>query len=270
MSEIWIEKNNIKFVSFQTFDKGGSVLHGTTSRVGGVSPPPYNELNLGVFSDDKKENVNKNIEIFTQELDIDRKRFIFSRQIHKDQITAVYKEHLDRNRAEDFFIDQNDALVTNVKGIMLAVFSADCPSVSVFDPVRNAIGIAHAGWKGTVLKIAIQMLHKMKLEYGTRPVDCLAAIGPSIKQCCYEISENVVIHIRSVIPYWQDFTEYDSEKKKWKLSLQDANFRQLISAGVKESSIVWSKYCTCCDTDDFFSFRKEGITGRQVAFIMLK
>ena len=164
-----------------------------------------------------------------------------------------------------------DALITNEKNLPLLLFFADCTPILIFDPVHQAIGVAHGGWKGTVQKIAAKTIEAMEAEFGTNPADCLVGIGPAIGACCYEVGENVRVAVTATFPQQQDTLLSSVSTDKWKLDLWQANRCQLEDAGVLPDKIDMANSCTQCNADVFFSYRADaGHTGRIGALLCLK
>jgi hypothetical protein len=165
-------------------------------------------------------------------------------------------------------IPDTDALITAEQGIPLMLFFADCVPVLIFDPVGKAVAAVHAGWKGTVASIGQKAVLAMQERFGTRPEDCLAAIGPSIGPCCYEVDQPVVEALEQAFPWWEDLIIPRGER--WMLDLWEANRRQLEAIGVHKRNIEISGVCTSCNTELFYSHRAEkGKTGRFGAIISL-
>ena len=162
-----------------------------------------------------------------------------------------------------------DAVVTALPGIALTILTADCVPILLYDPVRRAVGSVHAGWAGTVKGVARRAVEAMSAAYGTDPSDLLAAIGPSIGPCCYEVDGRVMGPLRGAFPGWDGLAAM-GRPGKWQLDLWKSNRQVLASAGVKDSNIVVMALCTACNTDKFYSHRKSGgKTGRMAAVAML-
>jgi len=210
------------------------------------------------------------------------------RQIHSDLIHLVDEQANQRNGTTNLHL-AGDGLITRTPGVLLAVLTADCLPIILADPKRRAIGVFHAGWRGTVRRIVEKGVGEMRRCFGTRPEDVRAAIGPGIHQCCYEIGPEVREQFESQFAYADDLfrevKESDSIREKYPLlfltarppghgeisnriflDLAEANRRQLIDVGVRAKNIHVSPLCTACRTDLLFSHRAEkGITGRMMA-----
>jgi len=260
----------LTYLSIPEFEATGLVQHGFSTRLGGYSQPPYASLNLGLHVGDEKETVIKNRQSFGQVLGISWEKMVAAEQIHGDAIHIVTEADIGKGAADyATAIKATDALITDQSGIPLSTYYADCVPIFFLDPVTPAIGLAHAGWKGTVARIGAKTLRKMNEVYGSKAKNCLIAIGPSIGPCCYEVDEYV--RNKFAEQSWQLEEIFKPEKQKWRLDLQKANRLALLEAGALPENIFISNYCTRCRTDLFFSYRaEEGKTGRMAAVIMLK
>ena len=266
-------------------------VHGFSTRVGGFTTAYGSKtLNLGFTKDDARENVEKNRSKLLLSIGAADTRkpwpLVSLRQIHSDIIHVV-------SSAPGGPLT-GDGLITNVPGIILAVMTADCLPVLLADKKNRVVGAFHAGWRGTVQRIAEKGLGIMRREFGTRPEDVFAAIGPGIQQCCYEVGSELKDKFDSQFSYggelFQEVKHYDDVHEKYPLlfmnmrapghgdqciklhlSLREANQRQLLEAGVPQKQISCLEQCTSCDTRQFFSHRAEkGQTGRMMALIGIK
>lgn len=237
---------------FTTFP---SLVTGESTRHGGVSPAPYNSLNLGGSTKDEPENVLENNKRFFQSLNIDFENVAKSLQVHGAEILTVTAA----GRYEGY-----DALITNISNIQLAVTIADCTPILIFDPIKKAVAAIHAGWRGTVQEIVLKTGLAMQKEYGTNPEDCLAYIGTCIDECSFEVGEDVADNFNS------SFKRWDDEKNKFFVDLKSANKEQLIRFGIKPENIEVSPFSTVLNNEDYFSYRYEnGLTGRMLVTIGL-
>ena len=256
---------------FPAWEKYKFLVHGFSSRLGGVSLTPYASLNLGFHTGDDPANVRRNREILTGQLGFGLADLVAGQQVHGDKVAVIGPD--DRGKGgEDMAsaIPATDALVTATPGIPLIAFFADCVPVLLVDPDTPAVGVAHAGWKGTVSKIVCRALETMHQTFGTKPGNCLAGIGPSVGSCCYEVGEEVADEVRRVFPRGGRLL-LRSGKPRLCLDLWEANRIALLESGVLPENILIGGFCTCCRPDLFFSYRAEqGQTGRLGALIMLK
>lgn len=261
--------NGVMYFSIPKFDKTGVVKNCFTSRVGGVSTNQYNSLNLGLKTDDKEENIIENYRLICEGIDISINDLVCSDQIHKDNIKIVKEKDRGKGVIKDSDIVGIDALITNVKKVALVTVYADCVPIFLLDPKQKVIALAHAGWRGTVLKIANKVVRKMMEEFDTDPSDCLAAIGPSIGKCCYEVDQNVVDKFNKNFTNTDKFV-FSKGNNKYMLDLWKANRIALEEIGILERNITISNMCTMCNKEILFSHRADdGLTGRMAAIMEL-
>lgn len=254
---------------FSHFDDS-QVIHAVSTRLGGKSQAPFASLNLGLHTGDAAGSVRLNRKMFCQAAGIEPGKTVTAEQVHGAKVVRV--KAADAGRGMEDYRDAlaaTDALITNTPGLALLLFFADCVPVLIVDPVNQAIGISHAGWKGTVAGIAQKTVSAMCDQFGTRPEVCLAGIGPSVGPCCYEVGDHVAKQVKEQFSCWRELLKPEGEK--WRLNLWLANQVQLTEIGVPAANIEISGVCTSCNTDLFFSYRAEhGHTGRIGAIISLK
>lgn len=264
-------KVGLTFYTFPHLDSSNLVTHGFTTRVGGVSTGFYQSLNTSFNVGDDELNVRANREYACRALGIDPLRLVAGRQVHGAGIRVVEEGDTGKGALsyEDSLPD-TDALITGLRGVPLSSYYADCVPIFLLDPVRKVAALAHAGWKGTVLKIGLKVVERMAQSFGTDPLDCLAGIGPSIGPCCYEVDEPVMSRFQEVFNDCRQVAETVAEGK-WNLNLWEANRLTLLEAGLKPVNIVTARLCSSCHSDLFFSHRaQKGRTGRMASLIMLK
>ncbi|HHB94384.1 MAG TPA: peptidoglycan editing factor PgeF [Campylobacterales bacterium] len=189
-------------------------------------------------------------------------KFIVANQTHSDHISIITDVTSRGWDSIDSAIDDCDALISNQKGVILTILTADCVPILLFDTKQKIISAIHAGWRGTEQQIVIKTIKKMEQEFNSNPKDILAGIAPSIGRCCYEVDWGVAQH----------FQEYDNAfdrvEDKYMLDLPHINRLQLIKVGVREKNIELSSICTACEVDNYFSYRKEkGCSGRFMSMI---
>jgi YfiH family protein len=235
---------------------------GFTSRSGGVSQSPLGSLNCALHVGDRLEDVITNRQLVADQAGFTFDAWTCAEQVHSNQIQRVSSQHKGiGNHSREHAFQNTDALISNEPGIMLAAFFADCVPLFFLDPVNHAIGLAHAGWKGTSLHIAERTIEAMQRDYGSQPEQMLTAIGPSIGACCYEVNDQVVEQL-----------DYECSEPKpngrYMLDLKEINRQFMIRAGILPINIEISEWCTSCNTDLFYSHRAEnGRTGRMTAWI---
>lgn len=242
------------------------VLHAFSDRYGGVSPAPFSSLNVGLHVGDDAAAVRENRRRLCRALGVAPEALVAGEQVHGTRVAVVGAE--DRGRGAFELRDAvpgADALVTDTPGVILFALFADCVPVYLYDPKRRAVGLAHAGWKGTAGGIARRTAEKMSEAFGSRPEDLHAAIGPSIGPCCYEVGEEVA---RALAGAGLGIVVEDAQRLR--ADLWAANAAQLAEAGVPRDNIAVAGLCTRCLRDTFFSHRGHGgRTGRMAAAIGL-
>ena len=261
----------MEYLTFPGLTKTGCVRHLFTTRTGGTSSGIFESLNLSFTRGDDRDCVLQNYERVAEVLGITRDRIVCSDQTHTTNIRIVTKEDAGKgiDRQRDYA--DIDGLVTNEKGLALATFYADCVPLYFVDPVHRAIGMSHSGWKGTVGKMGAATITAMKREFGTEAKDLVCAIGPSICQDCYEVSEDVADAFKEAFPGHADEILLDKKNGKYQLDLWGANEIVLTEAGVLKEKIAVTNICTCCNPDLLFSHRaSHGKRGNLGAFIYLR
>ncbi|MFD0871988.1 peptidoglycan editing factor PgeF [Paenibacillus residui] len=280
----WIteEPDKPKLWSIQSWtDRYPELTAGFTSRLGGVSEGVFASLNLGLHVDDRPEDVIHNRSRVAAAVGVPLDRWTYGEQVHGTEVAVITEEDAGRGtRDRESALQETDAFITDRRGIVMAALFADCVPLYFYDPEHRITGIAHAGWKGTVGRIAWHTVHKMKETFGSKPEQILACIGPSIGPCCYEVDERVAERVRGLLAWLengklieqQDNLLRETQKtNKFMLDLQQINRQIMIKAGLLPSCIEISKLCTSCRTDLLFSHRKEqGLTGRMIAWIGLR
>jgi hypothetical protein len=264
-------KGNLQFYTFSHFEASGMVIHGFTTRSGGVSRGPYTSLNTAFHVGDNEQSVRTNRQLACEALGLNPAHLVAGRQVHGDRVGVVGKEDRGKGALSDNgSLPDTDSLVTGVAGVPLSSYYADCVPIFLLDPEKKVIAIAHAGWKGTILKIVEKTLKKMTKSFGTDPRVCLAGIGPSVGPCCYEVDEKVMGPFQDSFPRFQDLAASTSPGR-WRLNLWEANRRTLLEAGLGAENIVTSCICTSCHRKQFFSYRAQGgRAGRMAALFMLR
>lgn len=247
-----------------------------TTRLGGVSGQEKGQehlssLNLSFTRGDRPENVRENFRRVADELGVTADRFVFTDQTHTDHVRVVTEADAGCGLTRERTYQDIDALVTDVPGLVLSVFVADCVPVAVVDPVRRAIGLAHSGWRGTVAGITEKMIRCMTAQYGSDPKDLVCAIGPSICRDCYEISEDVAEQFARAFAGHESEILKDKHNGHYQLDLWKANELVLRRAGVPAAHISVTGICTCCNKEVLFSHRgAHGMRGNMGAFLMLR
>jgi YfiH family protein len=248
------------------------IVHGFSTRLGGVSEGYEGSMNLSFGREQSRENVEENHRRLAEAIGYCPEQMVFSKQTHTTNVKVVTKKDCGTGYTKDRDFDDIDGLVTNEPGVVLTTFYADCVPLLMVDPVHRAIGCSHSGWRGTVADMAKATLDVMNREYGTLAKDVLAAIGPSICQDCYEVSEDVIEKFKEAFDeiYWRELF-YKKENNKYQLNLWKANEIILLEAGVRKENIAVTNVCTNCNSDVLFSHRAtKGERGSLAAFMALR
>jgi YfiH family protein len=235
--------------------------------VGGASEEDYASLNMSFKEGDFESRVLQNWNRLAMAFAIPLDQFITLNQVHGDNIFVIkpYGEYLPMDGVLNY-----DAIVTNRQNLAICIKTADCVPVFIVDRAKKIIASVHAGWKSTALEISAKVIRLLYEKYGSFPWDILAAIGPAIGPCCFELDEETTYIFRSQKNH-KDFLFPGEKLNKWIVDLPEANRRQIMNCGIPEENIDVSNLCTSCRQDLFFSHRGSGgITGRQINFMMIK
>ena len=279
---------NLPYLAFPSLEETGFIKHAFTTRAGGVSEGDCAALNLSFSRGDREEAVRENFHRLAEELGVGEDRFVFTDQTHTTNIRVVTEKDAGKGLVRPKDYTDVDGLVTDVPGIVLSVFTADCVPVFLADPVHRAIGLVHSGWRGTAGRIAEKALHIMREQYGTDPADVICAVAPSICQDCYEISRDVAeVFGEAFSGHEEEILTSPLQKSgaddpvtnyltgghaddKFHLDLWQANRIVLEEAGVLSSHIAVTDICTCCNPGMLFSHRaSHGKRGNLGAFLMI-
>ncbi len=242
-------------------EAAGHVRAAFTTRQGGCSRGPYESLNLGQGVGDAPAAVAENRRRLAGALDTSLERLVEAEQVH-GSAAAVVGPH-----AAGSVVPGVDAVVTSSPDVWLAVYSADCVPVLVYDPAVPAVAAIHAGWRGTAAGIVPETLRLMREVFGTRPGRVWAAVGPAIGGCCYEVDAPVARAMERA-PWWPEAAR-PTGADAWHLDLRRALGLQLLAAGMARSQIEVFSGCTKCRADLFFSYRRDHLTGRMAGCIRL-
>ena len=244
--------------------------HGFSTRVGGVSPAPWDSLNLGAGCGDQPERVAENFRRFCAAIGADPARLVKNRQVHGDAVRVVTGEDCVPSPGAGG-TQEADGLVTAAPGVCLAAFSADCIPVLLCDPVRRTAAAVHAGWRGTALGVVRRAVDKMVQALGSRREDILAAVGPGISLCCFETHADVPDGLRASLgeraaPYLRPIPGTE----KYHVDLKGANRDWLLQAGLRPEHIAVCSACTACQGALFWSHRRLGARrGSMAALIQI-
>ena len=259
-------------LSYPLLKKTGIVNHGFSTRIGGVSEGIFSSMNLSFSRGDDEACVRENFKRMAETIGVEPNSLVFAAQTHTTNVRKVTAEDKGKGIVYPLDYQDVDGLITNESGICLTTFYADCVPLFFIDPVHKAIGLSHSGWRGTVGKMGQETLRRMREEYGTDAKDVIAAVGPSICQDCYEVSEDVIEKFKEAFDeiYWGELF-YQKENNKYQLNLWKANEIILLEAGVPKENIAVTNVCTNCNSDVLFSHRAtKGERGSLAAFMALK
>jgi hypothetical protein len=269
----WTERvsGDVHVLQVRSFLELPWLVHGFSTRTGGSSRlKGQNALNLGFAEWDTREDVLENRRRFQAAMKAPDLTLIALRQIHSDVVCEVEKALVEPC--------QGDASVTSRPGILLGIQTADCVPILLVDPRKRAVAAIHAGWRGTLARIAQKTIGHMQMRFGSKPADLRAALGPAIGGCCYEVGAELVTSFTSQFAGAADWFDeprtgeepnplqwlnmmppgHQPPPKNVRLDLRKANRAQLLDAGLKAGNIYVSELCTACRTDLLFSYRKEG------------
>ncbi|WP_044893844.1 peptidoglycan editing factor PgeF [Bacillus alveayuensis] len=242
---------------------------GFTTKKGGYSKREFTSLNLGLHVDDDADDVRLNRQRLAEILEFPLEKWVCSEQIHDNRIEKVTKNDSSKGVLRyDTAIAGTDGLYTKEANMLLALCFADCVPLYFFAPKHKLVGLAHAGWKGSVKNIAGEMVHLWVEKEKVRHADIYAAIGPSIDKCCYIVDDRVIDLVKNVAGDSVHHLYQETSKGQYTLDLKELNRQLLLQAGIPEQNIIVSEYCTSCADELFFSYRRDrGKTGRMMSFI---
>ncbi|MGD9898329.1 MAG: peptidoglycan editing factor PgeF [Calditrichaceae bacterium] len=240
---------------FKIFKRYRALVHGFSTRKGGESKPPFDQLNLGFNTPDSRTVVQTNRELYFDALEVSEDLLAFPEQVHSSNIQIA--------RGPGVF-KKTDALVTNLENLFLTVQTADCFPVFIFDPVKKAVGLVHSGWRGTAQNITGKTIDIMRNAFNSHPENLLIAIGPGVQQNCYQVDDDTASN------FSPDFLIADGPGHH-KLDVQKAIISQIIQKGVSGKNLEINTACTHCAKDRYFSYRRDrDKSGRMMGVIGLK
>ncbi len=263
------EKNGVVYLSVPSFDATGICTTCFTTRLGGVSKPPLESMNLGFGRGDDRACVVENYRIIGDAAGFLGEDTVAFSQVHRNDVCVADESF----RGEAFAEEKRkyDAVITACKNLPIGTYHADCVPVFLLDPEKKVCGVAHAGWRGTALKTPKSAVSKMCEVFGCNPQSILAAIGPAISKCCFETHSDVPDAMKEA--FGESAASCIEQKKdgKFNVDLIKLNLLSLLEAGIKDENITLSGECTCCTSDIYWSHRKTGgVRGAMMAIIMLK
>lgn len=254
-------KNPLGFWELSLFKKFTQVIHGISDRsLGNMKAKSWSMLEMSLKDEKTWENLNN----FSKKIGFSSSEIVLMNQIHSD-LVWVAKNYDAGKRIQD-----TDGLIAKEKNLYLLATTADCLSIFFYDPIKKVVGLAHAGWRGTIARISQHMIGQLRSEFGSNPRDLICGLGPSVAACCYEVKKDVADKFERLFGRNSPFVQ--EREGKIFVDLPGANYRLLRGAGIKKENIDLSFFCTFCDNDKFFSLRKEGLKleGETAAIIGLK
>jgi hypothetical protein len=260
----------IPVIRYKSLEDTGCVEHGFSTRLGGVSEGIYRSMNLSYTRGDRKEDVDENFRRFCKTIHMDWEKIVSTDQTHTANVRVVTEKDAGHGilRPKTYF--DVDGQITNVPGLPLITYHADCVPLFFVDPVKKAIGLTHSGWRGTVNRIGKNTIEAMKATYSSRPEDIITVIGPSICKACYEVSRDVAEAFENNFNDSGCFIQ-DKGNGKYQLDLWEANRQIMLESGVLPEHITVTRWCTGCHPDLLWSHRKTGNRrGSLAAFLCLK
>lgn len=260
----------LPLLHYPLLDATDAVIHGFTTRLGGVSQGIFSSLNLSFTRGDEREAVLENYRRLAKALSVREDSFCFSNQTHTTNVRRVGRADAGTGMGDKAFTDI-DGLITDEPGVTLTTFYADCVPLFFVDKKHPAIGLSHSGWRGTVNRMGKVTIEAMGREFGSKPEDLVCAIGPSICQDCYEVSEDVAEEFIKEFKGQEKEILMDKGRGKYQLDLWRANEIVLREAGVPKEQIAVTNICTCCNPGLLFSHRaSKGKRGNLAAVLALK
>ena len=259
------------YLEYPLFQETGIVTSAFSTRLGGVSEGYYSSLNLSFDRGDDPARVLENFKRIGASMGVAVEDMVLSKQTHTTNVRVVTKEDKGKGVMRECNYTDVDGMITNVPGICLVTSYADCVPLYFVDPVKKAIGLSHSGWRGTVGKIGKNTVQLMQENFGSKPEDLLAAVGPSVCMDCYEVSEDVAEAFAEEFPDNEKEILKSKGSGKYLLDLWRANEIVFMEAGVPKEQIVTTNLCTCCNPKLLFSHRaSHGKRGNLGAFLMIK
>ena len=249
-----LTKSKLEWMEYDLLESYPHVIHGTFTRRGGVSKEPCATLNVGESTSDSAESVKANREQIRKALDV--AKVIYPHQSHGVVVHRMTAKNQD-------IIPQADAMYTTEKNVGLAIQHADCQAAIFYDPVHEAIGVAHCGWRGTAQNIYARLIEAMQREIGTKSHNLIVCISPSLGPDHAEF-----INYKQELP--KELWEFGTGQKANHFDFWAISKSQLLKCGVLEKNIEIAEVCTSCNTEDYYSYRAEKDTGRNATIVALK
>lgn len=264
-------KDSVPYLTYNSLSEINFINHAFSTKLGGVSSDEFTSMNLAFNRGDAPENVTENYHRICKSAGFEFESLTASAQDHNTIVRAVTSENKGVGIYKPRDMESVDALITNEKGVTLVTYYADCTPLFFVDTKTKAIGLAHAGWRGTVGRIGEKVVGKMVELYGSAPADIVCAIGPAISVCCYEVDKPCADNFIALDDLDTEKFVFPKEGGKYMIDLLETNRQILVSAGVKPENITVSDVCTNCNSDLLWSHRAtKGHRGTMSAFMCIK
>lgn len=263
-------ENTVPFLTYNSLSEIKFIKHGFSTRFGGVSKGIFSSMNLALNRGDNIEDVLENYRRLSKSIGVDFNTLVASSQDHNTYVRTVTEEHYGIGITKPKDILSVDGLITNRPNVTLVTYYADCTPLFFVDTKSKAIGLAHAGWRGTVGRIGQKVVEKMHSDFGTEPENLVCAVGPAISKCCYEVDKSCADEFYKLSDLNTDKFIISKENNKFIIDLLECNRQILISAGVKAEKITLSDLCTKCNSDLLWSHRAtQGQRGTMCAMMCI-
>lgn len=263
--------DSVPYLTYNSLSEISFINHVFSTRLGGVSTGEFSSMNMAFNRGDNPDNVTENYKRICKSAGFDFDSLTASSQDHNTFVRAVTKQNRGVGIYKPRDIQSVDALVTNEQGVTLVTYYADCTPLFFVDTKQKAIGLAHAGWRGTVGRIGEKVVQKMTEMYNTNPSDIVAAIGPAISVCCYEVDKPCADNFLALKDLDSSKFVFSKNDGKFMVDLLETNRQILVGAGVKPENITISDLCTNCNSELLWSHRAtKGHRGTMSAFMCLK
>ena len=265
------ENKGVPFLTYNKLSQIDFIRHAFSTKHGGVSTDEWASMNFAFSRGDKAENVIENYKIFSDAVGFDYNSLVTSSQDHNTYVRPVTKNECGIGIWREKDMLSVDALITNEPNVTLVTHYADCTPLFFVDTVGKAIGLAHAGWRGTVGRIGEEVIKKMTSLYGTNPKDVVVAIGPAISKCCYEVDKDCAENFYNLKDLDNSKFIFPKNDGKYMIDLLETNRQIVMKAGVKKENIVLSDLCTKCNSNLLWSHRAtNGHRGTMCAFMCIE
>ena len=262
--------DTVPYLTYNSLSEIKFINHAFTTRLGGVSKGEFNSMNMAFNRGDSVESITENYKRFCASAGFDYESLTASAQDHNTFVRAVTSSDRGVGIYKPRDLQSVDALITNEKGVTLVTYYADCTPLFIVDTKNKAIGLAHAGWRGTVGRIGEKVVRKMIELYGTDPADIKAAIGPAISVCCYEVDKPCADNFLALDDLETSRFVFPKENGKFMIDLLETNRQILVKSGVKPENITISDLCTNCNSELLWSHRAtKGHRGTMSAFMCI-